>query len=250
MPATSGGRSVAVFRRETRGTVTVRVTAVLLAVTALCVLGPRVSRAAGPAFEGLPYLAGEAHHSGANGVSADGSVVVGFARAGGHSRAVRWEAGRVERVGFLPGEAQSEANAVSADGSVVVGRAYISSMIPEVPLRDRAFRWQAGAVADLGALGPPSPTAPARSAADGVSGDGSVVVGSAASAASAASPATTALAFAWSNGAMRGLGDVPGGDFYSHATDVSRDGAVVVGGGVVAGSGPDQKYEAFRWTAE
>lgn len=43
-----------------------------------------------------------------------------------------------------------------------------------------------------------------------------------------------------------GLGDLPGGDFYSGANDVSADGSIVVGYsrvGVGAGA-----IEAFRWT--
>lgn len=44
---------------------------------------------------------------------------------------------------------------------------------------------------------------------------------------------------------FRGLGDLPGGEFYSYATAVSADGTVVVGVGVSADGD-----EAVRWTSE
>jgi uncharacterized membrane protein len=57
-------------------------------------------------------------------------------------------------------------------------------------------------------------------------------------------------AFRWTSAAgMTGLGDLPGGDFYSKATDISADGSVVVGYGtsdLVSYSG----WEAFYWTAD
>jgi probable HAF family extracellular repeat protein len=59
------------------------------------------------------------------GVSADGSVVVGWAyNAAGQTRAFRWTAsGGMQDLGTLPGGSLSVAYGVSADGSVVVGRA-------------------------------------------------------------------------------------------------------------------------------
>ncbi|OHB48846.1 MAG: hypothetical protein A2Y10_06230 [Planctomycetes bacterium GWF2_41_51] len=44
---------------------------------------------------------------------------------------------------------------------------------------------------------------------------------------------------------FRGLGDLPGGSFYSRVHDVSADGSVVVGS-----SSSGNGYEAFRWTSE
>ncbi len=59
-------------------------------------------------------------------------------------------------------------------------------------------------------------------------------------------------AFRWNEiDGIAGLGDLPGGDFYSHASDVSADGSVIVGFGntVVNPTGPPGN-EAFIWTAE
>jgi probable HAF family extracellular repeat protein len=79
------------------------------------------------------------------GVSADGSVVVGWARnAKGRQRAFRWTAARgMQNLGTLGGY-ESEALGVSADGSVVVGWAENAEGFRH------AFRWTAaGGMEDL-----------------------------------------------------------------------------------------------------
>lgn len=53
-------------------------------------------------------------------------------------------------------------------------------------------------------------------------------------------------AFRWEGGQMEGLGDLPGGIFESRAEGVSSDGSVVVGFSNVVAE-PFPLYEAFRW---
>jgi probable HAF family extracellular repeat protein len=173
--------------------------------------------------------------SAATGVSADGSVVVGWTYSGsevlpplGQYHAFRWTAARgMQNLGTLPGSSKSAAYGVSADGSVVVGKAWNDAG------KARAFRWTvARGMRDLGTLGGD------WSAAYGVSADGSVVVGTAWNAAG------KARAFRWT--AARGMRDLGtlGGD-RSWAWGVSADGSVVVGYALNAAG----KARAFRWTA-
>jgi probable HAF family extracellular repeat protein len=162
------------------------------------------------------------------GVSADGSVVVGWAfNAAGQGHAFRWTAaGGMQDLGTLGG-GWSEATGVSADGSVVVGSAQNAAG------QWRAFRWTAaGGMQDLGTLGGDS------SWAQGVSADGSVVVGWAANAAG------QLRAFRWTAaGGMQDLGTLGGSE--SEASGVSADGSVVVGWAENAAG----QLRAFRWTA-
>jgi probable extracellular repeat, HAF family len=162
------------------------------------------------------------NQSEARGVSAEGSVVVGWAHdVNGQRRAFRWTAatGMID-LGTLGG-AESEAWAVSADGSVVVGIAQ------DATGEWRGFRWtaQTGMIA-LGAR-PFSP--------DGsldVSADGSVIVGT--------SRRAISPAFRWTE--ATGMTDLPlpSGASISFAYGVSGDGNIVVGG-------VDLMARAFRW---
>jgi probable HAF family extracellular repeat protein len=203
----------------------------------------------------------DAYYSDANGVSADGSVVVGEVRVtAAGQRPFRWtsEDGMVEIAGPPSGLSLRYATGVSADGSVVAGVAINSSE------RFEAFRWtsQDGAVG----LGVPS-TSPFASRANAVSADGNVVVGTATGAfrwtsadgmvaiggagADGASAdgsvvvgTSLSQAFRWTSddGIVR-LGDLSGGSSTSHALAVSADGKRIVGSGTQA-----EGTRAFLWT--
>ena len=160
-----------------------------------------------PSFQGLGQLPGT-QGTYAQGVSGDGSVVVGyFYDVSLRTHAFRWTiSGGVEDLGTLGG-LSSEAYGVSSDGSVVVGRAanFNGGL--------RAFRWTAaGGMQDIG-------TAASFSYSDAskVSSDGSVVVG------------LQGQAYRWTAaGGMQTLGALASGA-YSTALGVSRDGVVAVG---------------------
>lgn len=98
-------------------------------------------------FQGLGFLPGGMFDgSTANGISADGSVVVGRSR--NDEEAFRWtQATGMVGLGTLPGGAFSSfALGVSADGSVVVGTTSGSNF-------GQAFRWtQATGMVGLGVL--------------------------------------------------------------------------------------------------
>ena len=170
------------------------------------------------------------------GVSGDGSVVVGTGgiqpyEGGNLYYAFRWTASS-GTVG-LGGGNFSSASGVSGDGSVVVGTSGYSTSGYVGPIGSQAFRWTAGSgMVVLGYM--PGGT---YSAPNGISADGSVIVGS-------SSSAFGSQAFRWTAGSgMVGLGYLPGGT-YSSANGISADGSVIVGSGSSTSG-----EQAFRWTA-
>ncbi len=198
----------------------------------------------------------------ANGISADGLVAVGSSYLANHDeRAFRWtQGGGMIDLGTLDGS-ESWANAVSANGSVVVGGAMLSGNASY-----QAFRWVLGATADgstsfdttgssggamvsLGTLGGTFSTA------NGVSADGSVVVGWADAASGntyafrwvlgAAADGTTSFDTTGnSGGAMIDLGTLNGdASAQSTARGISGDGSVVVG----EANDANGDTHAFRW---
>lgn len=157
-------------------------------------------------------------------VSADGKTVVGRS----YLDAFYWTvAGGVEPVGLLPGTSNSTARAVNADGSVIVGDS-----------GNIAFRWTAdGGIETLNGL-----TAQ-MSFANGVSGDGSAVVGEIIDG--------QYRAFLWTTdngGHVTYLGtlksDNSGG---SRASGISSNGLYVIG---LASNDIDSMSHAYRWSTE
>jgi probable HAF family extracellular repeat protein len=189
-------------------------------------------------FQGLGGIPGApgafSAYSVARGISADGSVVVGYGITIGQE-AARWtSATGMVGLGDLPGSGfLSSASSASADGSVVAG--FGSSAASAVDDEREAFRWTAATgMVGLGDLAGGA----FSSRANGISADGSVVIGY-------GSSASGSEAFRWTADAgMAGLGDLPGGSIFSRAEGISADGSVVVGEGTSASGS-----EAFRWTA-
>ena len=245
--------------------------------TALCVVlvalgqAATIASAQGSSFQGLGHLHDRVRESAAYGVSADGSVVVGYSTSG-TSIPADFAAFRWTGAGGMSGLGLGRAYGVSADGAVVVGStgsdafrwteaggmvllhgdgldtdsAWAASADGSVVVGNTstggsmgiAFRWtEATGVVSLGTLDT-FPWWYPYSAAYGVSADGSVIVGHS----SYGDGGMQAIRRTQAEG-MVGLGDLPGGDLRSSARDISADGSVIVGWGT-SGSGT----EAFRWT--
>ena len=183
-------------------------------------------------FQGLGDLTGQGYGSEARAVSADGSVVVGSSGTPDGQQAFVW----TQATGMVPlatpaGQLWSWASAVSIDGDWVAGFAG-SSFGSAAGWEGVRWHVSTGALDRIAVPG-------AGVWAKGISGDGSVVVGSAAE-----------EAFRWTSaGGLVGLGTL-----YealpvsrSNAEAVSADGLVVVGDSI--GIDGDTSYrDAFRWT--
>ncbi len=156
------------------------------------------------------------------GVSGDGNVVVGdMMDAIGNMVAFRWtQAGGVEFLGALGGVV-GRANAASYDGSIIVGMAETrtGSRIP--------FRWREGVgMQDLGIFN--------ETGANGVSGDGSVIIGN-------LIVSGFQNAFRWTESGVQQLTGF-GGAIIS-AEGITTDGSIIVG----YSGYPDGTYHACRW---
>src|SRR5262249_40614526 len=145
-------------------------------------------------------------------ISRDGTVIVGYFLAQDGYHAVRWSAGVVTDLGFLPGGLDSKALAVCGPGVAVVGETLQSDF------SSRAFRWRPNSVMEnLGGL-----QGVQTSYAEGCSDDGNVVIGS------STNDKGNLLATRWDPTGIRSLGALGGSSSEAHA--VSGDGGVVVGG--------------------
>ncbi len=183
-------------------------------------------------FQGLGDLPGGAIGSGAKGVSIDGQSVIGWSSVDGGSQAFIWTA----RDGMRSLGTLDESNGFNFSigyGVSRTGRVVGQTSSPDGSL---GFVWtQSQGMLSIGDL----PGGRFGSAATGISDDGSTIVG--AGTTSDVTPLNEA--FRWTpNGGMVGLGMLPGGT-QSSASDVSKDGSVVVGV-----SNSDDGTFAFRWT--
>ena len=190
---------------------------------------------------GLGVLPGDTS-SGASGVSADGSVVVGnsYSAVSNTNAAFKWTASTgMVGLGFLPGYANSLATGISADGSTIVGYDFNDFYVgPENFFQLQAFVW----TADTGLIGLGMLPGYASSAALGISADGSTIVGVCLTVDNGSFVQQQAFRWTAATG-MVGLGYLPNGVF-SEATGVSADGSIVVGS-----SYNNVRGEAFVWTA-
>ena len=192
-----------------------------------------------PFFGGLGDLPGDPFSSSALGISDDGRTVVGVGNWDNASReAFRWTESTNEMQSIGPLDATtSSARKASADGNVIVGQDDSGSK--------RSVRWVNGTIVEIPDLPGGDGTGGGWFGAYDVSDDGTAAVG--------ATPSSQgdAEAYIWRQGAdpngpgqTTGLGDLPGGTFYSVALAVSGDGSTVVGWGTNA----DNQEEAVRWT--
>lgn len=150
-------------------------------------------------------------------------------------------------IGHLPGGgSESWAYGISGDGTVVVGTSDSAAGY-------EAFHWTSlYGIDSIGDL----PGGRTHSGANDASSNGWFIVGLGAS----EEADTHFEAYRWEdinkNGRVEedekldyhpeyALGDLPGGLFYSHATGVSSDGSIVVGGS----HSISNDWEAFRWTS-
>ena len=181
---------------------------------------------------GLGFLPG-GDFSVANGVSRDGSVVVGSSGASTPLmiEAFIWTAASgMLGLGTLPGSTRSDAYAVSLDGAVVVGTCSGPGS------QSQGFHWTAATgMVGLGGF----PGQPLEGYARATNADGSVIVGW-----SKMGAATHAYRWTAQSGLVS-LGVAPGYTS-SYAEDVSADGTVVVGGMARYPIGSER--ESFKWT--
>jgi probable HAF family extracellular repeat protein len=156
-------------------------------------------------------------------VSASGTVIAGTSEfESGWNNATLWSGSpgqwTLQDLGSLPGQSDNEALAVSADGLVVAGTS-----------GPRAFRWtNGGGMQDLGL-----PSSATSVSAEGISGDGSVIVGQIVQ----ADGATRAAIWTPSTGVLdlaahlSSLGVDTTGWVLMDAKGVSANGSVIVGWG-------------------
>lgn len=208
-----------------------------LSVALLLTALPVVAQVGSATFETLGVLSRTPrHYSDAEGMSADGSVVVGTSYNGEDHVGFRWEGGEMTELDRLPGYFGHNAYNVSDDGSVIVGS---HSDVDGL----HGARWVNGepeVIEDPTAFC----TGPAVWAI-GTSADGTTIVGQCWR--QHPNGIFFREAFRWTEEeGFVGLGDIPGGEEASHATDVTPDGSVILGIGS-SSRGSAYRNEIIRW---
>lgn len=186
----------------------------------------------GGAATQLPLFSGK-NDGEALATSANGSVVVGFCSSLGVPIAISWtNGGAAVSLGALGGFPWTVARGVSGDGSVIAGISWTGA-----GGTGRAVTWTSGgAPVALTSLFP-GLGADIADAANGVSGDGTIVVGS------SMSGTGWRHAVSWTNGgAPVDLGSLAG-DIEAVAIGISSDGTTIVGYSFHVG-GP---FKAVAW---
>jgi uncharacterized membrane protein len=175
-------------------------------------------------FQGLGALE-PGGNSAATGLSADGSVIVGYASLDGAQTGFRWTAaGGMVPIPRPDGMAQAWASGVSADGSYVCGWA---SSNPPTAAGTEGWRWNTSGAMDILAV------ADKEVVAKGISGDGSTVVG-----------AADSQAFAWTAaGGLDSLGGLSAPPFRSAANAISSNGLVIVGESLDVTAGVSESFQ-------
>jgi len=192
-------------------------------------IGHRVCLAA--TFQGLGCLT-RGSCSEATAVSADGSVVVGTSCTASGVQAFRWTAAEgIVGIPIPEGLTESWATDVSADSNFVLGYGRISD---SPPYGYEGFRWHISGLLDrIEATG-------MNITAQGISGDGSIVVGT------SWGTGITEEAFCWTAEAgLCRLDDLHDEGVRSSAEAVSANGLIVVGHRIYEGL---PYRDCFRWT--
>ncbi|MEK6643292.1 MAG: PEP-CTERM sorting domain-containing protein [Planctomycetota bacterium] len=186
---------------------------------------------------GFPSSTSPYEYSGIQAMSADGSILAGSGSSNeGTNEPFQWQNGVFTRLGRIPGYGTNAhlTTAMSDDGQRIVGWGASAD-----GQHNQAWLWDNGSMMGLGFL--PSSS---NSSANGISGDGNVIVGG-----------SDGQAFRWINGAMTGLGFLPvpfpGPDVSveSWAVSASSDGSVIVGSANAYDYNTEHsQQEAFRWS--
>jgi len=174
-------------------------------------------------------------HSHPTGLSANGRVAVGNSYFSRSYTGFMWRVDSGITAVELPSwAAEANLSGISGDSHVATGSMFDAARYVRVP-----FFWTASN--PFTAL--PMARGYYSGITEGINFDGSIIIGTCSG--DSGSGGVRREAVYWtSNGEVVGLGDLPGGAFWSEAHSVSADGSVIVGEAT-----PATIVEAFRWSA-